>query len=238
MRHINGAYTTYYNVKWKRSGHLLQGRYKAILVDQDAYAKELSRYIHLNPVRAHLVKKPEEYMWSSYDGYLNKKKHAEWLHVDFILGLFNRKPSVARKQYRQFVESMVEQEYESPLNGVFASSILGDVDFVNKIREEHVSKKAEDPNVPDLKKFSKKPTIEQIRGVVEKELSGEPKMSRKVQLYLCQNYTGLKLQEIGNKFGIGESGVAQAGRRTAAEIKEDKILERKVKKISVELGLS
>lgn len=55
MRHINGAYTTYFNVKRARSGHLFQGRYRAILVEKDAYAKELSRYIHLNPVRAKIV---------------------------------------------------------------------------------------------------------------------------------------------------------------------------------------
>ncbi len=66
MRHINGAYTTYYNVKRKRAGHLFQGRYKAILVEADSYAKELSRYIHLNPVRVGMVAKPEEYEWSSY----------------------------------------------------------------------------------------------------------------------------------------------------------------------------
>ena len=61
MRHINGAYTTYFNVKRKRSGHLFQGRFKAILVEADEYAAELSRYIHLNPVRAGIATKPEDY---------------------------------------------------------------------------------------------------------------------------------------------------------------------------------
>ena len=65
MRHINGAYTTYFNVKRKRSGHLFQGRFKAILVQTVAYAAELSRYIHLNPVRAGMVEKPGDYLWSS-----------------------------------------------------------------------------------------------------------------------------------------------------------------------------
>jgi REP element-mobilizing transposase RayT len=88
MRHINGAYTTYFNVKRARSGHLLQGRYKAILVDIDEYAKELSRYIHLNPVRAKMVKTPEEYEWSSYQFYIGVKRPPEWLHRDFILGYF------------------------------------------------------------------------------------------------------------------------------------------------------
>jgi REP element-mobilizing transposase RayT len=59
MRHINGAYTTSFKVKGGRSGHLFQGRNKAILVEMDEYAKELSRYIHLNPVRAHRVETPE-----------------------------------------------------------------------------------------------------------------------------------------------------------------------------------
>ena len=66
MRHINGAYTTYFNVKRGRAGHLFQGRYKAIVVQMDPYAKELSRYIHLNPVRANLAETPDKYEWSSY----------------------------------------------------------------------------------------------------------------------------------------------------------------------------
>ena len=66
LHHINGAYTTYFNIKHRRSGHLFQGRFKAILVEKDSYSGELSRYIHLNPVRAGLVKNPLRYGWSSY----------------------------------------------------------------------------------------------------------------------------------------------------------------------------
>jgi putative transposase len=77
MRHINGAYTTYFNVKRDRPGHLFQGRYKAILVESDQYAKELSRYIHLNPVRAKMSEMPEAYDWSSYNYYIGRKKAPE-----------------------------------------------------------------------------------------------------------------------------------------------------------------
>ena len=69
MAHINGAYTTYFNTKRERFGHLFQGRYKAILIEADEYAKELSRYIHLNPIRAKIVELPEQYEWSSYSYY-------------------------------------------------------------------------------------------------------------------------------------------------------------------------
>jgi hypothetical protein len=197
MRHINGAYTTYYNVKRKRSGHLLQGRYKAILVDRDAYAQELYRYIHLNPVRAKIVNNPEEYRWSSYGGYIKATNQPDWLCADFVLSLFNRKPSVARKQYRQFVESMLARTYESPLQAVFASTILGGVVFINKIRDRYISGQACARNVPSLKLLSCKPTIQQIRNAVEEELSAEPRLIRRVQLYLCQKYTGMRLKDMG-----------------------------------------
>lgn len=75
MRHINGAYTTYFNTRDKRSGHLFQGRYKAIVVDIGEYAGELSGYIHLNTVRAGIVERPENYQWSSYQQYIGKGKY-------------------------------------------------------------------------------------------------------------------------------------------------------------------
>jgi hypothetical protein len=74
MHYVNGAYTTYFNIKWARSGHLFQGRFKAILVEKDEYAKELSRCIHLNPVRAKMVQAPEQYAWTSYPILYWKRK--------------------------------------------------------------------------------------------------------------------------------------------------------------------
>jgi hypothetical protein len=69
---VNGRYTGYFNRKYRRSGHLFQGRYKGILVDKDTYLVQLSRYVHLNPVRAKIVEMPEQYRWSSYPGYIGK----------------------------------------------------------------------------------------------------------------------------------------------------------------------
>ena len=70
MHYLNGSYTGYINRRRKRSGHLFQGRYKAILVDADSYFLELSRYIHLNPVRANIVSNPEDCPYSSYSTYI------------------------------------------------------------------------------------------------------------------------------------------------------------------------
>jgi REP element-mobilizing transposase RayT len=67
MHGINGGYTGYFNRRYNRSGHLFQGRYKGILAEKDAYLVQLSRYVHLNPVRARMVEKPEQYRWSSHN---------------------------------------------------------------------------------------------------------------------------------------------------------------------------
>ena len=110
MRHINGAYTTYFNVKRSRVGHLFQGRYKSILVDIDEYAKELSRYIHLNPVRAKMVDAPAAYEWSSYNYFTGNRKPPEWLFRDFILGYFGNTNSKAEKGYKRFVERLIHKK--------------------------------------------------------------------------------------------------------------------------------
>ena len=123
MRHINGAYTTYFNVKRKRVGHLFQGRYKAILVEADAYALELSRYMHLNPVRAGMVAKPEQYQWSSYRSYIGHSTTPAWLKMDFILGYFGSKSPDAKNSYRRFVEDLLDSAYESPLQATVASTV-------------------------------------------------------------------------------------------------------------------
>ena len=90
MHGINGGYTGYFNRRYRRSGHLFQGRYKAILIDKDRYLLELSRYVHLNPVRAKVVNSPEKYRWSSYPGYSGKGKECEWVEYSWILSQFGR----------------------------------------------------------------------------------------------------------------------------------------------------
>ena len=151
MAHINGAYTTYFNVKRDRFGHLFQGRYKAILIEADEYAMELSRYIHLNPVRAKIVELPEEYEWSSYSYYIGNKKYPEWLRIDFILGYFGKKLSEAQKNYKKFVGEMIDKQYESPLKDVVSSTLLGTQEFINFIKDKYLSGQKEDKDLPALK---------------------------------------------------------------------------------------
>lgn len=81
MRQLNGVYTQASNRRHRRVGHLFQGRFKAILVDSDAYLLELTRYVVLNPVRAGMAKKPSDWPWSSYRASVGLAPLAPWLAV-------------------------------------------------------------------------------------------------------------------------------------------------------------
>jgi len=238
MRHLNGAYTTYFNVKRKRSGHLFQGRYKAILVDIDEYAKELSRYIHLNPVRAKMVAIPEAYTWSSYQFYIGKQKSPEWLYIDFILSYFGKKVSIAQNNYQQFVTEIISKKYDSPLDDVISSTLLGSPDFIAFIKDKYLSGKEPDKDIPALKELTEKVSVQDIFDEVEFVFGKESVLARNVKMYLCQRCTGEKLKAIGKYFGISESGVSQANRRISQKSDKDKKLKKKIEKIEKKLKLS
>ena len=238
MRHINGAYTTYYNIKRKRAGHLFQGRYKSILVETDEYADALSRYIHLNPVKAKMVDSPGAYEWSSYKYYIGKKNPPEWLYRDFILGYFGKKISEAQKRYQNFVESMIDQEYESPLVDVVSSTLLGSSDFIKQIKDQYLSKKKLDEDVPAMKEMADKASFDEIFIFVDSLFKDDPNLSRNLKMHLCQRYSGKPLKEIAAHFGIGASGVSQASRRVSERLKKEKKLSKQVDKIIKKLNLS
>jgi len=236
MRHINGAYTTYFNVKRKRAGHLFQGRYKAILVEADEYATELSRYIHLNPVRAGMVTSPEEYRWSSYGSYISPNKTAEWLETEFILGYFSANGIDVNSKYRQFVEELLDSEYESPLKTTVASTILGSEGFVREIAERHLGERKAERGVPAVKGLSARPSIDDIIHKVKTVLGERDELMRNVSIYCCQKYSGARLKEIGERFGISDAAVSQASRRLALKAGKDQELKKVIDSVEGLLG--
>lgn len=235
MRHINGAYTTYFNIKRARSGHLFQGRYKAILVEMDQYAKTLSRYMHLNPVRAMLVSKPEEYEWSSYKDYIGARKPIEWLQRDFILGYFDREATVAQKEYEKFVYALLGQEYESPLSQVTASVLLGSHDFIEFVKKEFLNDLIPSRDLPAARHLVSKVPIDDVFEIVESVFEGDPALARSVKMYLCQKYTGEKLKKIGSRFRISDAAVSQACKRFRLRLASDTKLKEKTREIDDKL---
>ena len=234
LHHVNGAYTTYFNVKRDRCGHLFQGRYKAILVEKDAYCQELSRYIHLNPVRAGIAKSPSEYTWSSFCYFTGLKESPGWLRDEFILGYFDKDRSVAERLYRDFVEKGLETDLEEPFKEVFASTFLGKEEFISWAREKWIAyKNADARNIPVLKRLMSKPSFEAIDQIVESVIGKENDFFKKFCLYTSHQMVGLPLKEIGAYYDMRGSAVSQSNRRLKQRISKDKKLgqmEKEIKK--------
>jgi len=123
MHRFNTAYTTYYNLRHHRSGHLYQGRYKALLVEADEYLLELSRYIHLNPVRVDTYQSSsveekarslKNYVWSSLPGYINVKKRDHCIHYEEVLGYMGGDNRKGRDRYHEFVVKGLTGKGEDP----------------------------------------------------------------------------------------------------------------------------
>jgi REP element-mobilizing transposase RayT len=102
MQAINTGYTMYFNLKHNRSGHLFQGRFHSTLVDSDEYLIQLSRYIHLNPIKAGLTKRIDGYPWSSYLEYVGRRQ-TTFVETDFILSYFSKKNR--QQDYKTFVKA-------------------------------------------------------------------------------------------------------------------------------------
>jgi putative transposase len=134
MQNIGFRYTRWINWRLNSSGHLFQGRFKAVLVDADSYLVELTRYIHLNPVRAGMVHAPEEYPWSGHRAYLGTEI-IPWLTTDWVLAQFGKNVARARLEYRKFVELGKEDGYRQEFHGGRAddSRILGDDSFTDRV---------------------------------------------------------------------------------------------------------
>jgi hypothetical protein len=132
MQNLSFRYTRWVNWRRKKTGHLFQGRYKAVLVDCDSYLLELVRYIHLNPVRAGMVKDPEKYPWSGHRAYLGKES-LPWLTTDWVLGQFEKSPATARAAYQAFVwDGLGEERRLEFHNGGEDSRLLGDDRFAER----------------------------------------------------------------------------------------------------------
>ena len=134
LQNLSFRYTRWINWRLGRSGHLFQGRYKAVLVDGDIYLKEMTRYIHLNPVRARMVKEPKDYLWRGHRAYLVFET-IPWLTTEWVLSQFSERLSAARRAYEKFVlEGKGIGHQDQYYKGVEADSrILGDDSFIDRV---------------------------------------------------------------------------------------------------------
>lgn len=131
LRRLHGTYTQWFNRCHQRVGHLLQGRFKGLLVDKEPYLQELCRYVVLNPVRAGMVVEAHKWPWSSYRATAGMQDAPDWVDVSAVLALFDHNTSIARTAYRRFVAEGVHQP--SPWKELRGQIFLGNLDFRERI---------------------------------------------------------------------------------------------------------
>jgi putative transposase len=149
LQNLSFRYTRHLNARLKRVGHLFEGRFKAYLVDRDSYGLTLVRYIHLNPVRARMVRQPAAYPYSSHRAYLGRED-LPWLTIDWMLGQFAPRIGVARSRFARFVnDGKAEGHNEAFYGGQADSRIVGGEDFVKKILKPK-SKPSKAPSINEL----------------------------------------------------------------------------------------
>ncbi|MCP4450846.1 MAG: addiction module toxin RelE, partial [Planctomycetes bacterium] len=145
---LNVSYATYYNRRHQVSGHLFQGRFKGIVVEADAYLDSLSRYIHLNPVRANLASDPWEYEWSSCRFFGGSLASPDWLETSRVLGNFGRRKKAAQRKYLEYVS---QSNPFDPSRDCMSSSLLGSDSFVEWIKTTFLSESQGAGDIPELR---------------------------------------------------------------------------------------
>jgi putative transposase len=240
MQWVGTTYTRRFNLKHSRSGHLFQGRFKSILVQNGAYLMQLSCYIHRNPFRAGLVNRLADYRWSSYRAYAYKASHISWLNTSLILSQFKGKDSY--KTYRKKVQKYSDEDakiFENLRHGI----VFGNKRYLDKITEKHL-KKESDVELPQLNRIIKDKDPAKILKRAAKAINfdltklGQSDrvlkkdiQDRDILLYFLRG-TGLYTnRQIGELFGLTYSAVSRRASIVKSEISKQSEMRRKYSRI-------
>jgi REP element-mobilizing transposase RayT len=229
MQNFCFRYTQWVNSRQKKVGHLFQGRYKAILVDADSYLAELVRYIHLNPVRAKIVKAPENYPWSGHMAYIGHDK-LPWLTTDWVLSQFSQRLKTARAKYEDFIKEGKGEGHRKEFHcGTSEGRILGDDTFIEKALEKAEQAERKPAAIGEIIE-----KVVELYGLTEKEIVTVGKQryqseARGMIAYLVREISGLSLTDLSRRMKRDVSSLSEAADRIIRCSKEDGNLGRKKK---------
>jgi len=230
MQHYNGSYTGYFNRRHRRNGHLFQGRFKGHLIEDAGYFLEVSRYIHLNPVRAGMVLRPEDWLWGSCPGYLRAARQLEWITYGRVLGEFGTSLSQsqrgllqARRRYGRFLRGAMDDPPPSPFRNAVGGVLLGSSAFVERMGRL-LADKPQDLDVPELEHLRPRPPLETIVATVAEHFDVDPAdwapgrrsndAARAVAAFLARRHFGYPATAIAAALGYRDhAGVGRAVRR-------------------------
>jgi len=198
MHLLNGVYTQWFNRQHGRVGHLLQGRYKAILVEKESHLLELARYIVLNPVRAKMVRSVRDWPWSSYRATSSQTNIPEFLAIDWVLSQFDSDPASAVRAYRRFVQQGRGINVWKELR---AGAFLGTDAFVKQL-EPLLKEQPVDPEIRRRERFAARPSLKELFADVSNKSTRNERIHQAVRVH---RYT---LREVGDFLGLHFSTIS------------------------------
>lgn len=242
MQWLNVTYAVYFNRHQNRRGHVFGGRFKAYLVDADAYLTLLSRYIHLNPVRAKMVSAPGDYPWSSYAALVGEVTPPSWLETAKLWSYFGDTRQEAVEGYRQFVQEAYAEKVEDPRKKAVAGFILGGERFVKKIQETFLSGRRNEKDIPQLAQLRPRVSPEDMIRTVAGDFDCETEhiltkgrkrnTARDVAIFLSRQHSGVSSRDLGKTFGgISGSAISERSKMLRKAMERDKPLRERVEKI-------
>lgn len=230
MKLLNGAYTQYFNVRYRRRGHVLQGRYKAQVIEEDGHWSEVSRYIHLNPVRAGMVTDPLDSPWTSFPGYCRRSRALPWVTYDRVLAEHGPGSSSARRRrYAKFVRWGIEKDLRAPWQAAWHGLVIGSEEFLERVRGRG-SVDGPDPEVTGSRQLLTRRPVETVASELAKVLGVEEaawssgrrsnRGERAVAAYALHRLGGYRRGEVAEALGYASaSGVTKAQGRVESQPK-------------------
>jgi REP element-mobilizing transposase RayT len=242
MQWLGTTYTRKFNNRHDRSGHLFQGRYKSILVENDQYMLHLSCYIHRNPLRAGIISRLADYRWSSYPSYGYARKTPKWLDTSLILNLMTNSRTDPHLQYREKVQQYSD-ETKNIWEDVEHGLIYGSEDFVTDIRSRFLSED-KNPELPQCNQIAKTITTRQLlnnaaaalnfdlkAAATGKRVTSADKDKRDLLIFLLWESGRLTNKEIGSYFGLTYSSVSRRVEKTRKRLPQENELNNTFEKL-------
>ena len=202
MRQLNGVYTQRYNKRHGKTGHIFQGRFKAILAQKDSHLLELGRYVVLNPVRARIIEDPKDWKWSSYPATAGLTKAPDYVTVDWLLQQFGNNRMTAQGRYKEFVYEGIKKK-ASPWKELQGQILLGDKEFIEEFRDI-LSGKEQIKEIPRSQRYIGRPTLQALFEKVKN------KEARNRQIRTAHIKFGYTLKEIADHLHIHYTTVSRA----------------------------
>jgi len=208
MQHLNGVYTQWFNRQYSRFGHLVQGRFKSIVVEKESYLLELARYIVLNPVRAKMVRSARNWRWSSYRATAGQVEPPEFLTTNWLLAQFDRNPAEAIRAYQAFVK---QGRHVDIWEDVKAGMLLGGDSFIQSLRpllrdvEENREFRREE-------RLATRPTLKELFADVSDKATRNELIHRAVRIHQY------RLKEVGDHLGLCYSTISVIAKRVEERV--------------------